>query len=166
MDAALAAAFLGNSPIAAAAVTPTGELLALQANAQHSSGDVTCHAERLVLSALAAAGVPAIGVWVVSNAEPCSMCASALVKARVAGVAYGAPAEPSMDPWLPVAQVFAAAATPPQLSGPIDGEAHARTIAQGRRLAHTARAHQAATVLDPTTAAPRGHPGSGHPGLR
>jgi tRNA(Arg) A34 adenosine deaminase TadA len=135
VELAAAAAAAGNSPIAAGAVTLNGAPVAWAANNQWVSGDVTAHAERLLLTALAGAGVDPAGLWVVSNAEPCSMCASALVKARVAGVVFGAPAEPSMDPWLPIGVVVAASAHPLVVVGPVNAAWHAEQVAQGRRAA-------------------------------
>ena len=45
------------------------------------------------------------------------MCASALVKAGVGALIFGAPHEPHMDPDLDVATVFAHASSPPGVTG-------------------------------------------------
>ena len=138
--AARTAGLAGNSPIAAVAVDAHGVVLATETNRQWVTGDVTAHAERLLLSHLAALGVDSTAVWIVSNAEPCSMCASAMIKAKVAGVVFGAPAEPSMDPWLPLTAVVAASRHQLVVVGPIDGDVCAAEIAAGRATARFMRA--------------------------
>ena len=47
------------------------------------------------------------GLVIASNAESCSMCASALVKARVATIVFGAPHEGHMDPAIGLAELVA-----------------------------------------------------------
>lgn len=137
--AARSAAMAGNSPIAALAVGGDGFVWETAQNSQWTSGDVTAHAELQLLRTLAARGVDASTVWVVSNAEPCSMCASAMVKARCVGVVFGAAAEPSMDPPIGVAAVAAVSKHSLVVVGPVDQDRCAVQIAQGRVTAMNVR---------------------------
>jgi tRNA(adenine34) deaminase len=76
-----------------AVIVRDGEVLAAAANERELRGDPTAHAEVLALRAAAAAR----GEWrldgctLVVTLEPCTMCAGALVLARVARLVYGAP---------------------------------------------------------------------------
>ena len=109
----------GDPPFGALLVSPHGEVVAMASNRQVSGRDPTAHAEIELLRAAGRDGVrpPLTAYAVVVNAEPCSMCASALVKAGVGSLIYGAPHEPHMDPDLDVAEVFAHASTPPIVTG-------------------------------------------------
>jgi hypothetical protein len=100
-----------------------------------------CHCSRRTSGPhrLAEADIDPAGLWVVSNAEPCSMCASALVKAKVSGVVFGAPAEPSMDPWLPIGVVAAASAHSLVVVGPVNAGWYAQQVARGRKIAAQVR---------------------------
>jgi len=70
-----------------------GELLGAAANARQTSGDPTAHAEILALRQAA----QQVGDWRLEGCrlyvtlEPCTMCAGALVLARIARLIYGAP---------------------------------------------------------------------------
>jgi len=90
-----AAALAGDSdvPIGAVVVSADGVELARAANAREASGDPTAHAEILALRAAAAAhgdGWRLEGATLAVTVEPCTMCAGALVMARVARVVFGA----------------------------------------------------------------------------
>jgi tRNA(adenine34) deaminase len=96
MEQALAAAreaeAVGEVPVGAIVIAPSGELLARCANAPVALHDPTAHAEIL---ALRAAGrvldnyrLPGCTLYV--TLEPCAMCVGALVHARVARLVYGA----------------------------------------------------------------------------
>ena len=90
-EAALAAA-AGDVPVGAVVLDEAGAVLAADHNRREADGDPTAHAE--VLAVRAAAAVR--GQWrldgctVVVTHEPCTMCAGALVLARVSRVVYGA----------------------------------------------------------------------------
>ncbi|MFC5720516.1 nucleoside deaminase [Streptomyces gamaensis] len=66
-----------------------GEVVAGARNTSERSGDSTEHAELNLLRQAAAAGYDLSAHVVVSTAEPCPMCAGALVWSGVRGVAYG-----------------------------------------------------------------------------
>ncbi|MEU0498142.1 nucleoside deaminase [Mycobacterium sp. NPDC006124] len=80
-------------PIGAVVVGPDGVELARSANAREALGDPTAHAEILALRAAAAVlgdGWRLEGATLAVTVEPCTMCAGALVMARVARVVFGA----------------------------------------------------------------------------
>jgi tRNA(adenine34) deaminase len=83
----------GDVPVGAVVFDADGLLLAATPNARERDGDPTAHAEVLALRAAAAAR----GEWrldgctLVVTLEPCTMCAGALVLARIARLVYGAP---------------------------------------------------------------------------
>ena len=80
-------------PIGAVVIDADGRELARAANARESLGDPTGHAEILALRAAAAVhgdGWRLEGTTLAVTVEPCTMCAGALVMARVARVVFGA----------------------------------------------------------------------------
>ena len=92
LEEARAAARRGEVPIGAVLVR-NGAAVARNHNRRDETGDPTAHAEVLVLRE---AGEKA-GEWRLDDAtlyvtlEPCSMCAGAIVLARVSTVVFGAP---------------------------------------------------------------------------
>lgn len=80
-------------PIGAVVFAADGTELARTANAREALDDPTAHAEILALRAAALAhgdGWRLEGATVAVTVEPCTMCAGALVLARVARVVFGA----------------------------------------------------------------------------
>jgi tRNA(adenine34) deaminase len=92
LDEATAALAHGDVPVGAVVLSPSGELLAQARNEREVGGDPTAHAEVLALRRAAAA----VGEWrltgctLVVSLEPCTMCAGALVLARISRLVYGA----------------------------------------------------------------------------
>jgi tRNA(adenine34) deaminase len=79
-------------PIGAVVLGPDGTELARAANAREELGDPTAHAEILALRAAARVlgdGWRLEGATLAVTVEPCTMCAGALVMARVARVVFG-----------------------------------------------------------------------------
>ena len=82
----------GDVPIGAVVLDRTGTVIAQARNAREASGDPTAHAEVLALRRAA----DVIGDWrldgctLVVTLEPCTMCAGALVLARVDRLVFGA----------------------------------------------------------------------------
>ncbi len=80
-------------PIGAVVVGPNGTELARAANAREALGDPTAHAEILAMRAATAAlgdGWRLEGTTLAVTVEPCTMCAGALVMARVSRLVFGA----------------------------------------------------------------------------
>ena len=110
IEAARSAAATGDVPIGAVLVDADGAELARACNAREATGDPTAHAELLVLRAAAmrlgqgraaqgtgrgSAGRGSAGRWRLTGTtlavtvEPCTMCAGALVAARVGRLVFG-----------------------------------------------------------------------------
>ena len=90
-QAALAAAH-DDVPVGAVVLGPDGDVLAVGHNDREGAGDPTAHAEVVALRAAAAAlgGWRLTGCTLVVTLEPCTMCAGAVVLARVSRVVFGA----------------------------------------------------------------------------
>ena len=92
LSVAAGAVGTGDVPVGAVVVDADGAVLAEAPNARERDGDPTAHAEVLALRAAAAAR----GSWrldgctLVVTLEQCTMCAGALVLARVSRLVYGA----------------------------------------------------------------------------
>ncbi|HET9142107.1 nucleoside deaminase [Actinophytocola sp.] len=83
----------GDVPIGAVVLAPDGTELASACNAREALADPTAHAELLALRAAAGRwgdGWRLTGCTLVVTVEPCTMCAGALVLARVARLVFGA----------------------------------------------------------------------------
>jgi tRNA(adenine34) deaminase len=82
----------GDVPVGAVVYAPDGVELAAAGNQREAAGDPTAHAEIVALRAAAAR----LGSWrlagctLVVTLEPCTMCAGALVLARIATLVFGA----------------------------------------------------------------------------
>ncbi|HMA94674.1 MAG TPA: tRNA adenosine(34) deaminase TadA [Polyangiaceae bacterium] len=87
-----AAAAAGDVPIGAIVVSAKNQVLGVGQNRREQDQDPTAHAELVALRAAARS----VGHWRLEGTtlyctlEPCTMCAGALVNARVARVVYGA----------------------------------------------------------------------------
>ena len=80
-------------PIGAVIVAADGTELARAANAREALGDPTAHAEILAMRAAARVlgdGWRLEGTTLAVTVEPCTMCAGALVMARVSRLVFGA----------------------------------------------------------------------------
>lgn len=89
---ALAASSAHDVPVGAVVLGPDGRVLGEGVNVRERETDPTGHAEVVALRAAAAT----LGRWrlddctLVVTLEPCTMCAGALVQARIARLVYGA----------------------------------------------------------------------------
>jgi tRNA(adenine34) deaminase len=92
LDVAAVAAGVDEIPVGAVVLGPDGRVIATGHNERVLASDPTAHAE---VVALRRAGAE-IGSWnlsgctIVVTLEPCTMCAGAIVAARVARVVFGA----------------------------------------------------------------------------
>jgi tRNA(adenine34) deaminase len=92
LDVARTAAAVGEVPIGAVVLDPDGSLIASAHNARERGNDPTAHAEMVALRQAGAA----VGSWQVAGCtlvvtlEPCTMCAGAVVLARVRRLIFGA----------------------------------------------------------------------------
>jgi tRNA(adenine34) deaminase len=92
LDEAALALPTGDVPVGAVVVSPSGEVIGRGHNTREALGDPTAHAEVVAIREAAAA----VGEWrltgctLVVTLEPCTMCAGALVLARVDRLVYGA----------------------------------------------------------------------------
>jgi tRNA(adenine34) deaminase len=96
MGAALAQARLalvaGEVPVGAVLLSPQGALLGAGHNLRQLTGDPTAHAEVLALrqAGQATGDWQLAGCTLVVTLEPCTMCAGALVLARIRRLVFGA----------------------------------------------------------------------------
>ena len=94
LAAAHTAATTDDVPIGAAIFTPDGQLVTTGVNASRQSQDPTRHAEMVALTS--AVEILSTSAWDLSDCtlvvtvEPCSMCAGAIVLARIPRVIFGA----------------------------------------------------------------------------
>ena len=83
---------LGDIPIGAVVLDPSGRVMAKAHNSRESGNDPTAHAEILALRAAARK----LGSWRLNGCslfvtlEPCPMCAGAVVMSRLARLVFGA----------------------------------------------------------------------------
>ena len=92
LDLASEASGWGDVPIGAVVLSDVGEVVGTGTNVRERDGDPTGHAEMVALRAAASA----LGEWrltgctLVVTLEPCTMCAGAVVLARVDRLVFGA----------------------------------------------------------------------------
>jgi tRNA(adenine34) deaminase len=124
----------GNPPFACILTDADGTILITAHNQQNTDYDPTAHAEILALRRLGAERQTRYlqDCILFSNAESCTMCIAAAIKAHVSVFFFGAPSEGSMNPQLTVADVAAKTKTPLEIHTGILAESCATQIAQGR----------------------------------
>ena len=92
LDLARSATGWGDVPIGAVVLSADGEVIGSGSNVRERDGDPTGHAEMVALREASRA----VGEWRLSGCtlvvtlEPCTMCAGALVLARVGRLVFGA----------------------------------------------------------------------------
>jgi len=89
---AVASSFPEDVPVGAVVYDAAGVELAAAGNEREATGDPTAHAEILVLrrAALLLGSWRLDGCTLVVTLEPCTMCAGALVLARISTLVFGA----------------------------------------------------------------------------
>jgi len=93
-----------NSPFGAVLTDTKGNIIAVAHNTSKTSSDPTAHAEINLLRKAGKKFKTRIldKYYLFSNAESCSMCMSAAVKAGITFFYFGAPSEKNMDPYVTV----------------------------------------------------------------
>lgn len=92
IEEAQAALLTGDVPVGAVLLAPDGVVVGRGHNLREAVGDPTAHAEIVALRS----GAAALGSWrlagctLVVTLEPCTMCAGAVVLARVPRLVFGA----------------------------------------------------------------------------
>lgn len=92
LDEARSALGTGDVPVGAVVITPGGEIVGRGRNMREAVHDPTGHAEVVAIRAAA----EALGRWrlddctLVVTLEPCTMCAGAIVQARIRTLVFGA----------------------------------------------------------------------------
>lgn len=89
---AAAAGPVPDVPVGAVILAPDGTVAARGRNRREADNDPTAHAEIVAIraAARAAGGWRLTGMTLVVTLEPCTMCAGALVNARLSRLVYGA----------------------------------------------------------------------------
>jgi len=92
LDQARLALAAGEVPVGAVVLSPSGAVIGAGHNLRETQFDPTAHAELLALrqASAALADWQLTGCTLVVTLEPCTMCAGALVQARVARLVFGA----------------------------------------------------------------------------
>ena len=132
----------GNYPFGAVAVDADGTVIASAHNTQVTDHDLTAHAEINLIRCLAEEVEESDfnRIILICNAQSCSMCFSAAIKAGICNYIFGAPNEPHMNPYLPVAEIAKHSRSALQITYGVLEEECAQQIAamrkkQGGRLA-------------------------------
>lgn len=97
----------GNYPFGAIMADAEGNIIDSAHNSQETDRDPTAHAEINLIRRLAKVYDPEEfnRFYLASNAESCSMCFSAAIKAGIIHYIFGAPSETHMEPFLTVIDV-------------------------------------------------------------
>jgi tRNA(Arg) A34 adenosine deaminase TadA len=97
-----------NYPFGAVMADAQGRVIVTAHNTQNSDRDPTAHAEINLIRELAKryTSDELAAFYLVSNAESCSMCMSAAIKAGIIHYVFGAPSEGHMEPYLTVADIL------------------------------------------------------------
>jgi tRNA(adenine34) deaminase len=92
LEVARAAAALGEVPVGAVVLSPAGDVVASAHNEREALSDPTAHAEILALrrAGVALRSWQLVGCTLAVTLEPCTMCAGAVVLARVSRLVFGA----------------------------------------------------------------------------
>ena len=92
LDQARLALDTGDVPVGAVVIAADGQVLGVGCNRREAHGDPTAHAEVEAIRAAA----KTLGTWRLTDTtlavtlEPCTMCAGAIVNARIARLVFGA----------------------------------------------------------------------------
>jgi tRNA(adenine34) deaminase len=92
LDVARTAAARGEVPVGAVVLSASGDVLAAAHNEREALSDPTAHAEALALRRAGAVlgSWQLVGCTLAVTLEPCTMCAGAVVLARISRLVFGA----------------------------------------------------------------------------
>lgn len=125
-----------DSPFAAFLVDINGKIVVKAHNSQTTLNDRTAHAEVVLVKKacrkLRSFYLNGYSVFVVS--EPCSMCSSLLVKAKVDAIYYGARLDKGNDPLIHIEEIVKQAKHQPKIYGGILGNECKSLISSIRKL--------------------------------
>ena len=123
-----------NPPFGCVITDAEGNIITAAHNTQNTDNDPTAHAEITALRQLGQKlGSRYLDNCIMfANAESCSMCMSASIKAHIKSFYFGAPSEAKMNPWLTVRDVAAKATTPLEIRSSILADECTEQIARGR----------------------------------
>lgn len=98
----------GENPFACFLLDSKGEIIMRAHNVQNSTKDRTAHAEvSLIRKASQELHTFYLSDFsIMCNSEPCSMCTSLLIKAKIKALYFGAPLDKGNDPYLPVEEIM------------------------------------------------------------
>jgi tRNA(adenine34) deaminase len=118
MHEANLAAEEGNYPFGAVVADCNGNVIAAAHNTQETGRDPTAHAEINLIRKLAKEYQQDEFrlFYLASNAESCSMCFSAAIKAGIIHYIFGAPSEKHMEPFITVADITKLCRVSPDIS--------------------------------------------------
>jgi len=99
IEEAKSSASAGQYALGAVVVNADGEIIATEHTTLHEHNDPTCHAEmnaiRSACSKLKSRYLP--GCWLYTTLEPCPMCTSTAIWAKMDGIVFGATKEDAQD---------------------------------------------------------------------
>lgn len=98
-----------NRPFGAVLADRSGRIIVRAGNTTRSDKDITAHAEMNILrKAFKKLRTVDLSPYIlVINAEPCSMCASACIKAGIKAFYYGLPMEKKSNPYISLEEIVA-----------------------------------------------------------
>jgi tRNA(adenine34) deaminase len=126
----------GNPPFGCVITDKDGNIKARAHNTQQSDNDPTAHAEINAMRKLGnETGSRYLdGYLMFANASSCSMCMSGAVKALITEFYFGAPPEPTMNPWITMDEVAEKSKNEIGVHGPILGDECTAQITKGREI--------------------------------
>lgn len=97
----------GNAPFGVVAINKAGHIIAKAHNTVNSDCDPTAHAEINLLRKIAKKlkNVKFDNIKIIINSEPCSMCASAMIRSGIREIYYGAPQEKKQSLYIPLVDI-------------------------------------------------------------
>lgn len=151
MAEALSAEAAGEVPVGALVVSPEGQIIARGNNQVLRSSDPTAHAEVVALRAAGQAlgNYRLLGCTLVCTLEPCAMCASAILHARIARLVYAA-----RDPKAGACGSVLSVMNHPQLNHRVDVTEGVLAAECGSMLSEFFRRRRARQSLAPAEVAP------------